>query len=117
MDSFIGQYEYHLAWTVYLLASVCFCLFWWKLTGNLKHGGWRDLLRGAALVVIFTPWYVSDAHDHLAPALVVVLMDLLIGSSDNGLAGALVLLVAVALMLALLIVRRLVFRSGSHHGD
>jgi len=107
VDEFIGQYEYLLGWMVYLGASLGFYLFWLKLTSNLKHAGWRDLLRGVAVVVIYTPWYVSQSHEHFAPAIVVVLMDLLLGSTDNGLAGSLALLIATAIMLGALITRRL----------
>ena len=107
MDAFIGQYQYSIAWGVYLGAGVLFSLFWWKLTSRITHSGWRDLLRGVALVVIFTPWYAGDAHEHFAPAIVIVLLDLILGSTDNGLTGSLALLVATALMLAALIAKRL----------
>lgn len=107
MNSFIDIYQYHIAWTVYLAAGVAFCVCFWKLTGHIRHPGWRDLTRGFTLVVIGTPWFVSDAELHLAPATVVVLMDLLIGSTDNGLRATLVLLVALAVMLGILIVRQI----------
>lgn len=107
MNEFITQYQYVIAWGAYLIFGLVFCLFWWRVTSGLKHGGWKDLLRGISLVVIFTPWFVSEAHDHAAPAVIVVAMDLLLGSTDNGLAGALTLLVTTAVMLATLITRRL----------
>lgn len=93
-----------------MLGGLMFCLFLWKLTSGLKHAGWRDLLRGICLVIIFTPWFISEAHEHLAPAAMIVVMDLLLGSSTNGLAGSLALLLSSALMLVLLIARGLVGR-------
>ncbi len=110
MDAFISEYEYVLAWSVYLLAGVGFCVFWWKVTSNFNHAGWRDLFRGIALVLMYTPWFSDETHDHLAPAIVVAFMDFLLGGTDNGLAAALALLVALALMLVILIVRRLLAR-------
>ena len=112
MNAFVDAYEYHIAWSVYLCAGLVFCVCWWKVTGYLRHQGWRELYRGLAVVIMFTPWYVSDAREHLAPAVMVAAMDLLIGSSDNGLVGSLVLLVAIALMLAALIARQLIRRRA-----
>lgn len=67
-------------------------------------------------MLIYTPWFTSEAHEHLAPAIVVVLMDLLLGSSDNGLAGSLTLLLATAIMLAALIGRRFLAKSRHQEG-
>lgn len=113
MDEFIGTYQYAIAWGIYLASGVVFCLFWFRVTRRIGHPGWKDLIRGIAIVVIFTPWYTSEAHEHYAPAIVVVLMDLILGSTENGLAGSMVLLIAVAMMLGVLIVRRLLSDRGS----
>ena len=113
MNEFINSYEYPLAWSVYLAAGAVFCLAWWKITAALGHSGWRDLLRGLSVVLIFTPWFVSDAHEYLAPASMVVMMDLLVGSTDNGLKGSLMLLLVLAVMLATLLVRYLLRRRAS----
>ena len=112
MDGFIGTYQYFIGWSIYLLAGLAFSLAWWKLTSNLRHSGWRDLLRGITLVVIFTPWYVSEAHEHVAPAAVVVLIDLLLGSTDNGLTGSLALLISTGIMLIVLISKRFLFKAS-----
>jgi len=111
MDDFITRYQYVIAWSIYLVFGILFSLFWWKMTRNLSHGGWKDLLRGICLVLIFTPWYVSEAHEHVAPAAMVVAMDLLLGSTGHGLTGSLALLTATAVMLILLIVRRFLARN------
>ncbi|MBL6691479.1 MAG: hypothetical protein ISP91_13915 [Pseudomonadales bacterium] len=113
MDAFISQHEYALAWSVYLLAGLGFCLFWWKVTSIVRHDGWRDLFRGIALVLMFTPWFSDETHEHFAPAIVVAFMDFLLGGSDNGLAASLALLVATALMLTALIVRRVMARRAA----
>ncbi|MFT7219462.1 MAG: hypothetical protein ACI8Z1_001077 [Candidatus Azotimanducaceae bacterium] len=107
MNAFLNEYQYIAAWAVYAVAGFAFGASWWRLTRRVDHSGWRELLRGIVVVVIFTPWYISEVHEALAPAIVVVLMDFLLGSSDNGLTGSLVLLMATAGMLVLIIVRRL----------
>ncbi len=114
MNDFV-QYQYVIAWSGYIGSGLMFCLFWWKVTSRLRHQGWRDLLRGVSLVVIYTPWFTSEAHEHLVPAIVVVLMDFLLGASDNGLAGSLALLLATLVMLAVLI-RCRYLTTGSHKG-
>ena len=116
VNEFIGNYQYFVAWTVYIGSGLVFSLFWWKITKLVAHRGWRELLLGISLVVIYTPWFTSDAHEHLAPAMVVVLMDVLLGASDNGLAGSLALLLATAAMLAMLIGRRLLGASNHQEG-
>ncbi len=115
MNEFIGYYQYFVAWTMYIGSGLIFSLFWWKITKLVAHRGWRELLRGISLVVIYTPWFTSEAHEHLAPAMVVVLIDVLLGTSDNGLAGSLALLLATAAMLATLIGRR--FLGASNHQE
>ena len=106
MSDFIENYQYTIAWVVYIFSGIIFSLFWWKVTSLLAHAGWREALRGIALVLIFMPWFTDGTHDHLAPAFVVVLLDLLIGTSDNGLTGSLALLSSLAVMLMVLIARR-----------
>ena len=111
-DAFVDMYRFHLAWGTYLVAGALFCLVCWRVTRGIRQAAWKELIRGTALVMVFTPWYVSDAHEQLAPASVVVAMDLLVGSTENGLAGSLVLLCALALMLLVLLVR-LMRRRGA----
>ena len=116
MNEFVGNYQYFVAWIVYIGSGFIFSLFSWKITKFVVHRGWRELLRGITLVVIYTPWFTSEAHEHLAPASVVVLIDVSLGTSDNGLAGSLALLLATAAMLATLIGRRFLGASSHQEG-
>ena len=111
MDDFVNLYQYHLAWLIYFLSGSVFSLAWWRLTSGVKNAGWRDLVRGMALVFIFTPWYVSEAQEHAAPAIVVAVMDLFLGSTDNGLSSAICLLSVTAIMLVWLLGKRLFVRN------
>ncbi|MBT5701343.1 MAG: hypothetical protein HOI67_07800 [Gammaproteobacteria bacterium] len=116
MNEFIDEYQSIIAWFVYIGSGLIFSLFWWRMTRLVAHRGWRELLRGLSLVVIYTPWFTSEAHEHLAPATVVVLLDLMLGTSDNGLAGALVLLLVTSGMLVALIGRRFLLTSSHQEG-
>ena len=116
MNEFIVEHQSIIAWSVYIVSGLIFSLFWWKVTRLVAHRGWRELLRGIALVVIYTPWFTSEAHEHLAPALVVVLIDLLLGASNNGLTGSLALLLATAGMLLVLIGRRFLTTNSHQEG-
>ncbi|XOV89317.1 MAG: hypothetical protein ACFHX7_05340 [Pseudomonadota bacterium] len=98
--------DYVIAWSVYALAGVGCCLVWWKLTSLVSNPGWRDILRGVAVVIIFTPWYAGETPEFYAPAIVVLLMDLLLEGTAAGMKGGVVLLFATFLMLVVLTVRQ-----------
>lgn len=98
--------EYILAWLVYCTAGLGCCAFWWKVTGFLSHRGWRDLLRGLSLVIIFTPWYAGEFPEFYAPAFVVLLMDLLLEGAKSGMKGGVALLIASFVMLSVITVRQ-----------
>ncbi len=99
--------DYVIAWSVYALAGVGCCLVWWKLTSFVSNPGWRDIMRGVAVVIIFTPWYAGETPEFYAPAFVVLLMDVLLEGTAAGMKGGVVLLVATFLMLIVLTVRQL----------
>lgn len=95
--------EYLIAWSVYLVAGMGCCAVWWKITSFIGARGWRDILRGVAVVLIFTPWYAGDTPEFWAPAVVVLLMDVLLEGTASGLKGGVALLMATFLMLVVLV--------------
>jgi len=103
---FGGSYQYLFAWIIYILAGAGACVFWWKITSFINRRVWRDLLRGMGVVLIFTPWYVGEYTEFYAPAIVVLLMDLLLEGVKNGMRGGVALLVSTFLMLLVLSVRQ-----------
>ncbi len=102
--------EYVLAWSVYVIAGGGCCLVWWKLTSLIRNRGWREILRGLCFVLIFTPWYAGDTAEFYAPAVVVLLMDVLLEGTASGLKGGVALLVSTFLMLLVLVARELLRR-------
>ena len=89
MAEIIHQYEYLIAWCVYVLAGLGCSVVWWKMTSFLRHHGWRDLVRGIV---------------------VVLMMDLLLEGAKGGLQGGLVLLFSLFAMLIGLTLRLLFWR-------
>ena len=111
MVDLISQYQYHLAWVIYLIFCGIFFLVILRFTRAILSSGWRSLIRGMSLVMVYTPWYISEAQDYIAPAFMVVVMELLLGHTENGLAASMALLLAMLLMLALLILKSLLRRK------
>jgi hypothetical protein len=99
--------QYIVAWTVYVAAGAGCCLVWWRLTGFIGSRGIREILRGLAIVLIFTPWYAGESPEFYAPAIVVLLLDLMLEGAKSGMKGGIVLLFATFLMLLVLTVRQL----------
>lgn len=99
--------QYIVAWTVYVAAGVGWCLVWWRLTGFIGSRGVREILRGLAIVLIFTPWYAGESPEFYAPAIVVLLLDLMLEGARSGMKGGIVLLIATFFMLLVLTVRQL----------
>ncbi|MEX0942158.1 MAG: hypothetical protein WD002_06380 [Pseudomonadales bacterium] len=99
--------EYMIAWTLYLAAGVGCCLVWWRLTRFIGSRGLREILRGLLIVLIFTPWYAGESPEFYAPAIVVLLMDLLLEGARSGMKGGIALLFATFFMLLVLTVRQL----------
>jgi len=72
-----AESNFLLVWIIYLAASVCFYAVFWWVTG-FEHAKWRSYsLRAVAAAVIFTPWYANTGGETMAPALMVMTLDLI----------------------------------------
>jgi hypothetical protein len=109
MEAFIQHNEYLVAWSIYILAGLGCNVVWWKITSFIDNRGWRDLSRGMVIVMIFTPWFADESRSVYAPALIVLVMDMLLEGAKGGLHGGLALLISLFVML-LALTLGLVFR-------
>lgn len=73
----------------------------------ISHQGLRELARGMAVVLIFTPWYIGDNPEFYAPATFVLFMNVLIEGTVSGVRGGFVLLLSTFLLLIVLTIRQL----------
>lgn len=107
------HYEYVVAWTIYVVAGIGCSVVWWKITSAIRSRGWREILRGLVVVLVFTPWYAGESPEFFAPAVVVLLMDVMLEGTRSGMKGGVVLLFATFVMLLVLTAREL--RRRRHH--
>ncbi len=76
-----AETNYLGVWLVYLSAGLVFYILWHRFTGFKRALWWSYALRAVFLALALTPWYASSQANTLAPALMVMTLDLItIGS-------------------------------------
>ena len=80
----ITQNDILLISLIYLTAGVVFFLLFWRLISILKLELLVYMLRGLTASLIFTPWFISLQETTLAPALMVVMLDMITLGSEEG---------------------------------
>ncbi len=76
-----------------MTAGVVFFLLFWRLISVLKFELFVYMFRGLLASLIFTPWFINLQETTLAPALMVVMLDLItLGSAEVFRAGVPLLL-------------------------
>ena len=85
-------------WLLYLATSCSFYAIFWIVTASVSGKFWTYVLRAFLAAIIFTPWFVNTQEGTLAPALMVMALDMItIGVSATPRAGVpLVLCIIVA---------------------
>ena len=69
--------NYWLIWIIYLLASAIFYWVFWQVT-DFDNAKWMSYsLRAVTAAVILTPWYANIQGETMAPALMVMTLDLI----------------------------------------
>lgn len=112
----LGIYGYITSWAVYLTAgTLCYVLFY-KATGAIGFKPLANILRGIMIALIYTPWYVAADEELMAPAVIVILLDM-ITIGGNAVVRALVpltlaLIAAVFIALIAGLLRSLFTRSA-----
>jgi hypothetical protein len=99
------QGDYVAAWTAYLIAAVVFSALAWRVLRLLPWRGLAYLLECWLLALLFTPWYVLDGQNILAPALMVFALDMFTIEPAAGIRAfvPLVMSLFVAIVLAVLL--------------
>ena len=69
--------NYWLIWIIYLVAGAIFYWGFWLVTDFNKAKWTCYSLRAAAAAVILTPWYANIQGETMAPALMVMTLDLI----------------------------------------
>jgi len=89
--------NYGLIWFIYLVSSAAFFAVYWQIT-RFKTAIWASYaLRAIALAVVLTPWYANSDNSLLAPALMVLLLDIITIGSTEALRSAVPLFLSVIL--------------------
>lgn len=107
----LGIYGYLTSWAVYLGAgTLCYILFY-RATRGLRPKVLANVLRAIMIALIYTPWYVASDQNLMAPAVMVIMLDL-ITLGDAAFVRALVpltlaVIVAVLWALSAGLIRRL----------
>jgi hypothetical protein len=70
------QSDYVAAWTAYLIAAVAFSALSWRVLRRMRWREFAYVLECWLLALLFTPWYVMDDQNILAPALMVFALDI-----------------------------------------
>ncbi len=95
------QGDYVAAWTAYLIAAVVFSALAWRVLRRLR---WREaayVLECCLLALLFTPCYVIDGEKILAPALMVLALDVVTVEPAAGVRALVPLVLALFLALIL----------------
>ena len=109
-------YGYITSWAIYLTAgTMCYVLFY-KATGAIGFKPLANVLRGVMIALIYTPWYVAVDEDLMAPAVIVILLDMITVGGDAFIRAlvplTLALIAAVVLALMAGLLRSLFTRSA-----
>ena len=71
-----------LVWIVYLSSSAIFGAVFFHITKTDRFEFLSSMTRAVFLAAAYTPWYVTEANESLAPALMIFTLDLITGAGD-----------------------------------
>ncbi len=101
-------YDYLIGWAVYIAAgTLCFTIFY-RATGGLRFKPLANILRAVLLAVMFTPWYISPEEELLAPAIIVMTLDLVTVGGTSFVRALVPLVLAVIILIPITLAGRVV---------
>lgn len=95
--------DYTTAWTVYLCAAGVFSLMSWGILRRLPLRSLAFLLQCWLLALLFTPWYVQSDAELMAPAFIVLVLDLITIEPQAAIRALIPLVLSLALGLVVAI--------------
>src|SRR5690606_21226229 len=104
----LEQNEYLVTWAVYYGAALGVLLVWWRMTKPIPWVPLKQLLRVLLAAAVLVPAPVDSQSVELAPALFVLLFDLLLIQEGDALRASVYLLYGVVLGLVALIIDGLI---------
>lgn len=104
----LEQNEYLVTWAVYYGAALGVLLVWWRMTKPIPWVPLKQLLRVLLAAVVLVPAPVDSQSVELAPALFVLLFDLLLIQEGDASRAAVYLLYGIVLGLVVLIIDGLI---------
>lgn len=111
----VDIYGYLTSWAVYLTAgTICYVLFY-KATGIIGFKPLANSLRAIMIALIYTPWYVAPEQDLMAPAVIVILLDMITVGGDAFVRALVPLILAIIASILIALVwglLRLLLRRG-----
>lgn len=106
-------YGYLTSWAIYLAAgTLCYVLFY-RATRWIRPRLLANLLRAVMIALIYTPWTVATDQDLMAPAVIVILLDMITVGPDAFVRALVPLVLAILLAIAVAIGISL-FNRGRH---
>ena len=95
--------EYMIVWIIYVTAGVFAMLIVSKTTQFLPRQV-SSLVKVLALVLLFTPWFVSEGQGLMAPAVIVLIFDMLVKEQGEPLRAFMPLMVTSFIAILCLII-------------
>ena len=106
-------YGYLTSWAVYLAAgTLCYVLFY-RGTRWIRPKVLANLLRGIMIALIYTPWTVATDQNLMAPAVIVILLDMITQGVDAFVRAFVPLMLSLLLAIVLSVVISVVTRNRS----
>ena len=116
----LDRQDYLIGWGIYIVAGILCYMIFYRFTGAIRFKPLANMLRAILLALMFTPWYVSADQDLMAPALMVMMLDLITqgGTTFVRALVPLVLSLTVAIFLGLTWrLYRIPFRKSKRSAD
>lgn len=98
--------DYRMAWIIYTIAGIVLALLAWRVLYKYVLREVAYVLQCFLLALMFTPAYVLPDQSIMAPALIVLLMDVITISPTEGIRALIPLVLALmaALLVAVLLI-------------